>query len=169
MGWSKKTDSYLTEPFKCASLCVHAAKEEISFVSGLIHTYIPQTLTHTIHTHHPHPYTHTYIHTVSIYLCLCGLTCDLNVLSLKPLTWLSSPFLKSVCDPAGMNSTQISVAYFIIQGLDSLGDVQTALFVLFLVAYIIILGGNSMIIFLVRTQNIVFIKSILLRSFDTDV
>ncbi|XP_062342280.1 olfactory receptor 5J3-like [Osmerus eperlanus] len=51
-----------------------------------------------------------------------------------------------------MNSTQVPVAYFIIQGLDSLGDIQTALFVIFLVAYIIILGGNSMIIFLVRTD-----------------
>ncbi|XP_067112874.1 olfactory receptor 5J3-like [Osmerus mordax] len=51
-----------------------------------------------------------------------------------------------------MNSTQVPVAFFIIQGLDSLGDIQTALFVIFLVAYIIILGGNSMIIFLVRTD-----------------
>jgi len=67
-----------------------------------------------------------------------------------------------------MNSTQVPVAYFIIQGLDSLGDIQTALFVIFLVAYIIILGGNSMIIFLVCTQKIIFINQILLRSFDTD-
>ena len=79
---------------------------------------------------------------------------------------LSSSFL---CDPGGMNSTQVPVAYFIIQGLDSLGDIQTALFVIFLVAYIIILGGNSMIIFLVCTQKMIFMNKILLRSFDGDM
>uniref|UniRef100_A0A3Q1IE22 G-protein coupled receptors family 1 profile domain-containing protein n=1 Tax=Anabas testudineus TaxID=64144 RepID=A0A3Q1IE22_ANATE len=39
------------------------------------------------------------------------------------------------------------VSFFIIQGLTSLGDKQMILFVFLLLGYIIILGGNSMIIF----------------------
>uniref|UniRef100_A0A3Q1JS68 G-protein coupled receptors family 1 profile domain-containing protein n=1 Tax=Anabas testudineus TaxID=64144 RepID=A0A3Q1JS68_ANATE len=42
------------------------------------------------------------------------------------------------------------VSFFIIQGLTSLGDKQMILFVFLLLGYIIILGGNSMIIFVVQ-------------------
>uniref|UniRef100_A0A6Q2YTC1 G-protein coupled receptors family 1 profile domain-containing protein n=1 Tax=Esox lucius TaxID=8010 RepID=A0A6Q2YTC1_ESOLU len=49
-----------------------------------------------------------------------------------------------------MNNTQpSSVAFFILQGLGSLGEKRMVLFVIFLLAYTIILGGNSMIIYLV--------------------
>ncbi|KAL0994354.1 hypothetical protein UPYG_G00121050 [Umbra pygmaea] len=52
-----------------------------------------------------------------------------------------------------MNSTQSSsVSFFIIKGLASQGEIKTILFVIFLLAYTIILGGNSMIIYLVRTD-----------------
>uniref|UniRef100_A0A3Q1IEA5 G-protein coupled receptors family 1 profile domain-containing protein n=1 Tax=Anabas testudineus TaxID=64144 RepID=A0A3Q1IEA5_ANATE len=43
--------------------------------------------------------------------------------------------------------TSDGVSFFIIQGLTSLGDKQMILFVFLLLGYIIILGGNSMIIF----------------------
>jgi hypothetical protein len=49
-----------------------------------------------------------------------------------------------------MNSTQSSpVAFFIIQGLASLGEKKMVLFIIFLLAYTVILGGNIMIIYLV--------------------
>ncbi|XP_019903836.3 olfactory receptor 1052 [Esox lucius] len=52
-----------------------------------------------------------------------------------------------------MNNTQpSSVTFFILQGLGSLGEKKMILFVIFLLAYTIILGGNSMIIYLVRTD-----------------
>ncbi|CAB1316394.1 unnamed protein product [Coregonus sp. 'balchen'] len=52
-----------------------------------------------------------------------------------------------------MNSTQPSpVAFFIIQGLASLAEKKMVLFIIFLLAYTIILGGNIMIIYLVRTD-----------------
>ncbi|KAM6984596.1 olfactory receptor 6N1 [Aplochiton taeniatus] len=53
-----------------------------------------------------------------------------------------------------MNSTLQTgeVSTFLVQGLSSLGDQQTMLFIIFLLAYIIILVGNSGIIFLVRTD-----------------
>ncbi|KAM9332740.1 olfactory receptor 10J5-like [Pholidichthys leucotaenia] len=41
-----------------------------------------------------------------------------------------------------------SVTFFIIEGLASLGEKKMILFVLMLVGYIVILGGNSMIVFL---------------------
>uniref|UniRef100_A0A3Q1IDR6 G-protein coupled receptors family 1 profile domain-containing protein n=1 Tax=Anabas testudineus TaxID=64144 RepID=A0A3Q1IDR6_ANATE len=45
------------------------------------------------------------------------------------------------------------VSFFIIQGLTSLGDKQMILFVFLLLGYIIILGGNSMIIFVVQLSS----------------
>ncbi|XP_031664123.1 olfactory receptor 1052-like [Oncorhynchus kisutch] len=52
-----------------------------------------------------------------------------------------------------MNSTQSSpIAFFIIQGLASLGEKKMVLFIIFLLAYTVILGGNIMIIYLVRTD-----------------
>ncbi|KAL0994353.1 hypothetical protein UPYG_G00121040 [Umbra pygmaea] len=52
---------------------------------------------------------------------------------------------------SSMNRTQSSsVSFFIIQGLASLGEKRMILFVIFLLAYTIILGGNCMIICLVR-------------------
>ncbi|KAK2882313.1 olfactory receptor 10A2-like [Channa argus] len=52
------------------------------------------------------------------------------------------------------NSTRGSdaVTFFIIQGLTSLGEKQIILFVILLLGYIIILGGNSMIIFVTLTD-----------------
>ncbi|KAK2827939.1 hypothetical protein Q5P01_018973 [Channa striata] len=52
------------------------------------------------------------------------------------------------------NSTRGSgaVPFFIIQGLSSLGNKQMILFVVLLLGYIIILGGNSMIIFVTLTD-----------------
>ncbi|XP_049896916.1 olfactory receptor 5AN1-like [Epinephelus moara] len=45
------------------------------------------------------------------------------------------------------------VTFFIIQGLASLGEKKMIVFVLLLLGYIIILGGNSMIIFVVLTDS----------------
>nr|XP_020443012.1 olfactory receptor 13C2-like [Monopterus albus] len=45
-----------------------------------------------------------------------------------------------------------SVTFFIIQGLSSLGDRQMIPFVILLLGYIIILGGNSIIIFVTLTD-----------------
>ncbi|XP_067348694.1 olfactory receptor 10J4-like [Channa argus] len=52
------------------------------------------------------------------------------------------------------NSTRGSdaVTFFIIQGLTSLGEKQIILYVILLLGYIIILGGNSMIIFVTLTD-----------------
>ncbi|KAJ8342724.1 hypothetical protein SKAU_G00326520 [Synaphobranchus kaupii] len=50
-----------------------------------------------------------------------------------------------------MNSTQ-TVSEFIIVDLSEFEDKKTLLFVLFLLAYMTILGGNTMIIYLVRTD-----------------
>ncbi|XP_068436699.1 olfactory receptor 10J4 [Clinocottus analis] len=45
------------------------------------------------------------------------------------------------------------VTFFIIQGLASLGQEKTLLFVVLLLGYIVILGGNSMIIYVVLTDS----------------
>ncbi|XP_026184729.1 LOW QUALITY PROTEIN: olfactory receptor 13C2-like [Mastacembelus armatus] len=44
------------------------------------------------------------------------------------------------------------VTFFILQGLSSLGEKQMILFVILLLGYIVILGGNSMIIFVTLTD-----------------
>ncbi|XP_078142799.1 olfactory receptor 5J3 [Centroberyx gerrardi] len=55
---------------------------------------------------------------------------------------------------SAVNSTQQpdGVAFFIIQGLANLGEEKMILFVILLLAYVVILGGNSMIIFTVWTD-----------------
>ncbi|XP_026213327.1 olfactory receptor 10J4-like [Anabas testudineus] len=63
------------------------------------------------------------------------------------LAWSSS--YKS--SPNGTRESD-GVSFFIIQGLTSLGDKQMILFVFLLLGYIIILGGNSMIIFVALTD-----------------
>ncbi|XP_061595239.1 olfactory receptor 10J4 [Cololabis saira] len=45
------------------------------------------------------------------------------------------------------------VTFFIIQGLAGLGEKRLSLFVILFVGYVIILAGNTMIIFVVRTEN----------------
>lgn len=54
-----------------------------------------------------------------------------------------------------INGTQEpkEVPFFIIQGLSNLDDRKMILFVILLLAYIVILGGNSMIIFVVQMKT----------------
>uniref|UniRef100_A0A673ZEA5 Olfactory receptor family 6 subfamily Q member 1 n=1 Tax=Salmo trutta TaxID=8032 RepID=A0A673ZEA5_SALTR len=60
-----------------------------------------------------------------------------------------------------MNSTQSSpVTFFIIQGLASLGEKKMVLFIIFLLAYTIILGGNIMIIYLLGSPMYFFLHNL---------
>ncbi|KAK2882310.1 hypothetical protein Q8A73_022820 [Channa argus] len=66
----------------------------------------------------------------------------------------SDPSLSSSHRSSFVNNTKEAdaVTFFIIQGLTSLGKRQLFLFVILLLGYIIILGGNSMIIFVALTD-----------------
>lgn len=70
-----------------------------------------------------------------------------------------SPFFSGAGASVSLNQRSVFVnetwelgtpMFFIIQGLASIGEKRVVLFVILLLGYLVILGGNSMIIFVVR-------------------
>lgn len=57
-----------------------------------------------------------------------------------------------------------SVTFFVIQGLDNLEEQRLSVFIILLVGYIIILGGNTMIVFMVRSLRFDRCRSFVLTN-----